>query len=236
VQEESLTDGPIPLADTVSGFVVVTQTCDVVRTSFRRPYIEVTPLVCVSAGFLEEVRRLRRPAFAYVPATAQQRLVADLDRVMTVEKAVVAKWRRIPGWTTDDEARAFAEALARKRVRFAFPNDFIAITRKLQNRLQRQHNRRNPEGAHLRALREIRVRAAPAWDAEAVSLGFWFIKEEEPQNATPAWPEWTDQWIRLIDQSERYQIEFAISCRLRDLTAEDYIESDRLDLDALSGS
>ena len=234
-QGEGLPDGPISLVDAVPGFVIVTQTCDVVRSSVQRPYIEVAPLVSVPAGFLEEVRRLRRPAFAYVPAMARQRLVADLDRVMTVEKAVVARWRRIPGWTTDDEARAFAEALARKRMRFAFPDDFVAITGGLQERLRRRHNRQNPEGAHLRALREIRVRAAPGWDADAVSLSFWFIKEQEPQGVTPAWSDWTDEWIGLIDRSGRYRIEFAVACRLRDLTAQDYIESDRLDLDSLSG-
>ena len=87
----------------------------------------------------------------------------------------------------------------------------------------------------LRALREIRVRAAPGWDADAVSLTFWFIKEQEPQGVTPAWSDWTDEWIGLIDRSGRYRIEVAVACRLRDLTAQDYIESDRLDLDFLSG-
>ena len=37
---------------------------------------------------------------------------------MTVHKAVVAGWERLPGWTTDAEVRAIAGALARKRARF----------------------------------------------------------------------------------------------------------------------
>ena len=55
---------------------------------------------------------LRAP---YVPATVGKRLVAELDRTMTVEKAIVAGWTRIPGWETGDDLRDFARSLARKR-------------------------------------------------------------------------------------------------------------------------
>jgi hypothetical protein len=155
---------------------------------------------------------------------------------MTIEKAVVATWNRVPGWRTDDQARAFAEALARIRSRFAFPDDFVAITTKLQERLRGRHNRQHSEGAHLRALREIRVRAAPAWDAHEVALGVWFIKDDEPPSVAAAWSDWVEAWTALLDQSGRFQVEFAVACRLEDLTARDYVESDLLDLNFLSGS
>ncbi len=76
------------------GLVVLTQTCDLVRTWRDRPYGEVAPLVEVDDPGLREVERGDRPQFAFVPALAGRRLVADLDRVMTVEKAVVAGWSR----------------------------------------------------------------------------------------------------------------------------------------------
>jgi hypothetical protein len=226
---------PVPISEEVPGFVVLTQTCDIVRSNVQRPYVEVSPLIPASSQFVEDVRRLRRPAFAYIPVTAGRLLVADLDRVMTIEKAVIATWHRVPGWSTDDQARLFAEALSRKRVRFAFPDDFVAITGKLQDHLRRRHNRQHPEGAHLRALREIRVRAAPTWDAAEVSLSFWFIKDENPNGHPAAWSDWVDKWIGLLDQSGRFQIDTVIACRLEDLTARDYVETDRLDLDTLSG-
>lgn len=116
----------------IAGFVVVTQTCDVVRACDERPYVEVCPLVGVDEPRLREIERGRRPAYAYLPLLADRRLVADLDRVMTVEKPVVASWTRAPGWVTDAEARMFAQALARKRARFAFPDDFTGFARKLQ--------------------------------------------------------------------------------------------------------
>lgn len=76
--------GAAPILDQVAGLVMLTQTCDVVRDCRKRPFVEVAPLVQVTADELNDIRRLKRPAFAYVPATAADCLVADLDRTMTV--------------------------------------------------------------------------------------------------------------------------------------------------------
>ena len=222
------------VASVVPGVVLVTQTCDIVRSCAERPYVEVSPLIEVSRAFVGDVRRLRRPAFAYVPAVETRGLVADLDRTMTVEKAVVATWERTPGWTTDAESRAFADALSRKRARFAFPDDFVAATRQLQNHLKRQHHRQNSEGAHLRSLREIRVRAAPSWDHATVDVFLWFVKESDPLGFQPAWHDHLDKWTDRFDAKGRFTVDGAVVCGLEDMTAQDYVESDRLDLDQLS--
>ena len=76
----------------VPGFIVVTQTCDIVRSCAERPFIELCPLVEVDNHRLEEIKRCRRPAYAFVPLLSERRFVADLDRVMTVEKPFVATW------------------------------------------------------------------------------------------------------------------------------------------------
>lgn len=130
------------LAETqVLGFVVVTQTCDIVRSCAERPFVEVCPLVKVDERRLREIQRGHRPGYGFLPLIANVDLVADLDRVMTVEKPAVARWTRTPGWGTDIEARRFAQALARKRARFAFPDDFTAFVRKLLKRLDEKHDR-----------------------------------------------------------------------------------------------
>ena len=51
----------------VQGFVVVTQTCDVVRSCADRPFVELCPLVEVDDDRLCEIQRGRRPAYAFVP-------------------------------------------------------------------------------------------------------------------------------------------------------------------------
>ena len=140
----------------VNGLVVVSQTCDIVRACQERPYLEVCPLVRVSDETLHQIERGRKPAYAYLPQLADRQLVADLDRTMTVEKAMILCWNRIPGCASDPEVRSFAQALARKRARFAFPDDFNLWARKLQGRLVDKHDRDSPEGRALRAPRSAR--------------------------------------------------------------------------------
>jgi hypothetical protein len=148
-----ITRGATPILDEMRGLVMLTQTCDIVRDCRKRAFVEVAPLVRVTEDKLNDVRRLRRPAFAYVPGTAADQLVADLDRTMTVEKALVADWTRISGWKTDEDLREFALALSRKRSRFAFPDDFVAAAGPLQGRLAEKHSKKSDEGAHLRCTK-----------------------------------------------------------------------------------
>ena len=222
------------VADKVPGLVMLSQTCDIVRGCHNRPFVEVAPLIEVCGQWVEEIRRLRRPAFAYIATIADKRLVADLDRTMTVEKALVSEWTRTPGWQTDEELGDFIRTLVRKRSRFAFPDDFVAATQKLQKHLQKCHNRQSDECAHLRALREIRVRAAPSWDDRMIQLSWWFIKDVDPVGVQVNWSTFLDSWFSLFDQTGRFYINQTIACRLEDMTALDYVESDQVDLDRLS--
>ena len=95
---EAIEAGATAVLEEVRGVVILSQTCDIIRGCRDRPFVEVAPLIEVPEQWVEEIRRLKRPAFAYVPTTVGDRLVADLDRTMTVEKALIAGWTRIPGW------------------------------------------------------------------------------------------------------------------------------------------
>ena len=221
----------------VRGFVVVTQTCDLVRSCAERPFIEIVPLVAVDDRFLQEIHRLKRPRYDYIAGVARFNLVADLDRVMTVEKAVVARWERIPGCQSDTDARLLSDALARKRSRFAFPDDFNEFAKELQKRMQKRHDKADDDGVALRALLEIRVRAAPAWDAEQVELMFWFVRvEEDVRFQNKAWHELLAEWLKLLPPSARFSSVEGLVVSLEDMTAKEYLQSDRLDLDRLSSS
>jgi hypothetical protein len=217
----------------VLGFALVTQTCDIVRSCKDRPFVEVCPLVEVDNARLKEIERGRRPGYGFLPMLAPQRLVADLDRVMTVEKPVLAEWTRTPGWTTDAEGRAFAAALARKRVRFAFPDDFTALVEELQRRLQEKHDKESPEGRGLRALREIRVQATPSWDGPEVTLLSWFVRQDADSEGT-GWPGLLDAWLRLVPATGRFSTVHGQVASLEEMNALDYVGSDPLDLDHLS--
>ncbi len=235
-QDVAAADADADLAESaVSGFVVVTQTCDLVRSCEKRAFLEISPLVEVDAERLEEVRRMERPNYAYIAGVADRFLVADLDRVMTVEKAVVAAWERIPGCQSDEDTRFLGEALARKRSRFAFPNDFNKLADKLQKRMKKKHGRASPEGDALCALREIRVGATPSWDAENVELIFWFIRaEQDDRSQEKEWHQWLDSWLKLLPATGRFSPVYGFVKSLEDMTAKEYTQSDRLDLDRLS--
>jgi hypothetical protein len=195
--------------------------------------VELAPLVEVPADVLESIRRLKRPAFAYVPTVADQRLVADLDRTMTVEKAVIADLSRMSGVITDREASAFAQALARKRARFAFPTSFNTALAKFQKRLETRAGKNTEEGQHVDAIAEIRVSAEPSWDAGVVNLTMWLIKNHDPNQQQ--WVKWSDEWTRLIDQSGGYKLNGQLRIvRLEDMRASEYADSHHLDLDQLS--
>ncbi|MGG6269123.1 hypothetical protein ACQ4M3_25620 [Leptolyngbya sp. AN03gr2] len=219
----------------VRGLVVVTQTCDIVRSCEDRPFVEVVPLVEVEAASLQEVQRGRRPQYAFIPGAAELSLVADLDRVMTIEKAVVTEWERQVGCISDQDFRNLGQALARKRVRFAFPDDFIEFIKPLQKQLQSKHGKNSPEGEALRSLQEIRVQASPAWDAVSMELMFWFIRNEEDlQFQGTSWNKLLEKWLRLVSAAGRFQRVEGVVTTLEDMTAKEYVQSDRLDLDHLS--
>jgi hypothetical protein len=219
----------------VTGLVVVTQTCDIIRSCAHRPYVEVSPLISVEADVLRQIERGYRPAYASIPGVTDRGLVADLDRTMTVEKAVVARWERVPGSRTDAEERGIAFALARKRMRFAFPDDFTEFMRKLTSRLTGKHDKDSLEGRALRVLLEIRVHASPSWDADAITLTFWFVRSDgQPDFEGASWSRLLDDWLRIIPKAGRFAAIHAQVVALEDLTAADYLNSDRLDLDHLS--
>jgi hypothetical protein len=215
-----------------AGLVVLSQTCDVVRFWRDRPFVEVAPLVGVGKQVLKEIARGFRPRYAFVPGVAAQNLVADLDRVMTVEKAVVASWPRVRGCGSEEDTARFAQALARNRARFAFPDDFSEFVAKLQGRLTEKHDRISSEGEALRSLREIRVVAVPSWAAEEVDLTFLFIPNEDEHGfEVRSWDDFLVKWLELVPPNGRYRTINGMVLSLRDLTAHDYVASAQLDLD-----
>ena len=229
-------EGTNLIQSSTDGFIVLTQTCDIVRSCVTRPFIEVAPIVEVDEGVAHEVERGHRPNYAAIPALRAKLLVADLDRVMTVEKSIVATWTRTPGCATDDEARAFAQALARKRVRFAFPDDFNRRVKRLHRRFDDKHDKMSEEGRALRALREIRVTGSPSWDnAGGTELFFWFVRNDRDVNFEgQPWESFLEAWMKLVSPEGRFTKVAVVVLALADMNAEEYVSSDWLDLDYLS--
>jgi hypothetical protein len=230
--EEALTS----IGTIVPGFVVVSQTCDLIRSCAERPFVQIAALASVDAEFAKQVMNGQRPSFVSVPAIFDQHLVADLDLIMTVEKSVLAgvpKDTVVRGVRSDAEARAFAEALSRRFVRFAFPDDFVAAVRPIQERLKKKHARDSAEGKAYEALREIRIIALPAWDAPQPRIEFLFV----PSSDGPVSDEMDSALEGLIAKfvpTGRFREPMYRIFSLAAMSASTYVISDPLDLDYLS--
>jgi len=159
----------------VDGLVVLTQTCDIRRSASTRPYVEVCPLVHVDEATAKAASAREMPRYAAIPAVGAA-TVADLDRVMTVEKGWLSFASRIPGWTTDAEIRRFQAAVARRYQRFAFPDDFTKSMSKLRTKIIDRHGKQtSPEGKLFAEVKEIRVTARPGWSADNIETTLTFI-------------------------------------------------------------
>ena len=98
-----------------------------------------------------------------------------------------------------------------------------------------KHDKDSLEGRALRSLREIRVRAAPSWDAQQVHLFVWFIRNDAPAafEGEP-WHTFLEKWLALVEKRDRFVSVEGQVATLDDLTAREYLESDPLDLDHLT--
>lgn len=104
-------------------------------------------------------------------------------------------------------------------------------------RLVDKHPKQSDEGAALRGLREIRAQASPSWEAEAVGVMLWFIRNAgDVDYEGTRWDELLVKWLRLVPTAGRFDPIDGAVVTLEDMTAADYVASDRLDLDRLSGT
>lgn len=239
-QAEQLADeeGPdgigIVSVETV-GLVVVSQTCDIVRACRDRPFVEVCPLVSLPDRLVPMVRRNRVSQFVGLPGLGNANMAADLDRVMTVEKGLLASLteRRTRGVDTETEAQILAETLGRKRMRPAFPNDFVTAIEGMRQRIIEKRDKDSPEGDFLNNVREIRVLGIPDWISATIEVEFLFIFERGVNIPSDA-KNWIERLLKRVAIGDRIAAVEGRPVGLDQLSAASYLDSYRLELDHLS--
>lgn len=221
----------------IVGLIAISQSCDIVRRTGRRDHVTVCPLIQVDADELAAIRSGRRPYLTTVENT-HETIVADLRRIMSVDKDLVRKWDRQEGFSSEEGRVRFAAALERKFGQFAFPDKFDHAMKPFRNRVWSRHTKtQSGPGKVYRSLVQIRFRAEPDWSAEkriitviaimfeqhACEVGRGEIKNELDDALNKIqWPEGYE-W-----GSPRFVLGTA-----KDLTAEDIITSRRGDFDFL---
>jgi hypothetical protein len=124
-----MTDGqwsyePVADPDLIVPFgVIASQTCDIGADGpgAKHPFVEIHPVVNMSevdAGRRSQIERFEmRYLVALTQPPAPGFWVADLRLVLCVSKAQLIGTTALPGFATENDRLAFAEALARKKRR-----------------------------------------------------------------------------------------------------------------------
>lgn len=216
------------------GFMIVSQTCDIVRSCATREYVELCPLIEVPQEKLAQVRAGRMPRYLWCSGLTDQALAADLDHVSTVEKRTLIQFndQRIAGVNAEEERRRLASALARKRARAALPDEFVSFIEPLQRRVKDRHGRNSDEGRFLAAMREMRAVPEPDWGAAQTSVTLLFLFDDAAQIPSNAEAQ-MDALIQRVTPCAQFTLDGRI-ITMEQITAAAYLSSDALDLDALS--
>ncbi len=224
------------LVQSTRGLVLLTQTCDIRKTCQKRPYVTVSPLVHLEGANAAMARKGRIPSFVPVPAAGTQAF-ADIDRVMTVEKTFLLGWDRLPGCRDDQERRAFGRRVARVHQRFAFPDDLHSALSELVKRITRRFGKNDIEEKALEAIEEIRVTADPHWDSTEINVFLTFALADgvtASEITAEQWAELVERWLKLCKPYEVIKSVDGAVLPLDEITAREYLDSDRLELDYLS--
>lgn len=156
--------------DMPHGHAVLTQTCDLLpRRDRDRPFVALAPLVKLEGHTAALGSRGRLIRYAHVPAYSDGFCFADLDRIATVETGVLLAHERQTGLANDEQRNKFAQAVARKFNRFAFPDDVSASLDKWRKRVMDKHDRADsPEGELFAEAADVRILADPDWDSDRI--------------------------------------------------------------------
>ena len=221
-----------------AGFVVVSQTCDIVSDPSKFGFVAVCPLVQVDGARIKDIARGRAPRLGFVEH-APDGFVADLARPMTLSKQLLASWERCKGFSDPNQALEFSRSLERAFGRFAFPDAFNECIRPLLAKVTSKYGKPDsPLGKALRSLSELRVRPSNDWEAGDIRVQFFLIFEpKEKRILEPA--EIKEQFESVL-KGLPWQGGFLPDDPLvrvgdyDDFLARDYVESFPLDVNALS--
>ena len=220
------------------GFVVVSQTCDIVSDPDKNPWVVVCPLVKVDSARTSEIERGGVPRFAIVE-NAPEGHVAELGRHLTINKSLLVTWQRRQGFGDPAQALEFARSLERCFGRFAFPDAFNSSIAPLLKKLKGGYGKENAKmGRVARSLAELRVRPSPAWRSVEVRVRFFMILKSESKREAKI--EEVSSAFEALLSNLSWQGGFQVDDpplqigTYDDFLARDYIESFALDINALS--
>lgn len=223
--------------ESIPGFVVISQTCDIVRDPETHPYVSVCPLLHLDPKDMANFEAGRMPTLGFLPNLPSD-LVVDFARTMTITKQLMCSWERQAGCETDADQLLFARQLTRVFNRFAFPDEFNAALDPFKKSVQsKQFSIESEFGRAIQSLLEFRVYPHGTWDdPSGVDLTIYIIidadedRVERDRNAivTQLRPH-----LQKIRWSSKFRLHRHMGYRpvtLADIQASEYLNSFPLDL------
>lgn len=224
----------------IAGFVVISQTCDIVRSPSEVPYVTICPLLPVDDQTLVQLEKGVSPRNCFL-ANCPENIVADLSRAMSISKELLITWERKRGCRNSAEQLEFARALEGVFGRFAFPDDFVVSVGRFRRAVIDTYSKENSElGQAFRSIREFRVFPHEEWsDGESVPVTFIAVlddlenRELEDRSKIAEVVEKkvkSIKWVGVFSLHENA----LLAATYGDLTAADYVNSFPLELNSLS--
>ncbi len=228
--------------ETVLGFVVISQTCDVIRDpvdTFHK-FVSVCPLVEIEIKNLSNIEKGKVPRFGLI-ANTPENVVVDFSRTMSVSKELLVTWERQCGCPSEKEQLLFSKSLERFFGRFAYPDAFNDSLIPFRNAVHNKYYKNSLFGKALRSIRELRVCPHANWNSpDSVPITLIVVLDEEIEREIKDRNEIYKQIKPIIDEIN-WKTPFSLHeeqgirlAGLRDLTASEYLDSYPLDLNSLS--
>jgi hypothetical protein len=239
---ETASDGENPYAAIsidVNKFVVISQTCDLIRNFSDIPTTLVAVVERVDKEELFACKKGISPRYLFLPTLEQDSQVANLDRIMTIEKAALLRIdvsKKMSAFSGEVEAQTLSESIARKFGRFAFPNEFNDAVSKFRSFINDKHNKDSTNGKTLQSIREIRVASSLGWANPKSELEFLFLFEDENLITKECKKFVSDLMQKFLINKAFPKIPAFRCTTYEDVTADAYRKSQVLDLNYLSNS
>ena len=218
-------------ANAPHGVAIVSQTCDIIKSADRLPFVLAAPLRQLDGNQARLAQQGRMPQFAPLPGASP--LFVDLGAIFTLEKSILANQSQLSGCRTDAERREFATAIRRFFDRFAFPDDFGPATANLRTRFTRQGGN-DAEGRARDLVFEVRARCVEGdWTLPEVTVHFYFLVRSEDELESLAEQDWrvrADEWLGDCTPVGKLKSFYGEVVTLERLPTSDYLASDHVDI------
>lgn len=156
------------------GCVVLTQCCDLAQN--HTDIVHLAPVVHLEGRSRSEAESGRTSRYALVDAETGS--FADLSVVVSASRAL-ADLKRVSKRLNSDERKKFADRVARRFTRFAYPTELNPVLKPLRDKIRSKARKAGSIAQVLYRVATLRMECAPDWDARGdLSLTLLVVVED----------------------------------------------------------